>query len=167
MSLPEAQPARLLSARAQRVQDALAAGGFPWRVFELAVPVRTSAEAAGQVGCTVAQIAKSIVFRAATSGRGVLVVTSGANRVDEARIATLLGEPLGKADAAFVREVTGFPIGGVAPLAHATPLATYVDEDLLGHAEIWAAAGHPNALFRLEPGDLPRMTGGPVVKVTA
>ena len=96
----------------------------------------------------------------------MLVVTSGANRVDEARIAALLGEPLGKADARFVREVTGFPIGGVAPIGHATALVTFVDEDLLAHREIWAAAGHPNALFRLEPADLPRMTGAPAVKVS-
>ena len=166
MSRSDAEPARPLSASAQKVQDALAAGGFAWRVIELPVPVRTAAEAAAQVGCTVGQIAKSIIFRAATSGRGVLVVTSGVNRVDEARIAALLGEPLGKADAAFVREATGFAIGGVPPLGHATPLVTFVDQDLLTHREIWAAAGHPNSLFRLDPADLPRMSGAPVVKVT-
>ena len=156
-----------LSAPARRVQDALAAAGFPWQVFELPVPVRTAAEAAAQVGCTVGQIAKSIIFRAARSGRGVLVVTSGANRVDEARVAARLGEPLEKADAAFVREATGYAIGGVPPLGHATPLLTFVDEDLLRFAEIWAAAGHPNSLFRLDPADLPRMTGGPTLRVSA
>ena len=167
MTRPDAEPARALSASAQKVQDALAAAGFSWRVIELPVPVRTAAEAAAQVGCEVGQIAKSIIFRAATSGRGVLVVTSGTNRVDEARVASLLGEPLGKADATFVRETTGFAIGGVPPLGHATALATFVDQDLLKHREIWAAAGHPNSLFRLDPVDLARMTGGPVVRVTA
>lgn len=167
MSLPDAGAAQPLSASAQKVQDALTAGGFPWRVIELPVPVRTAAEAAAQVGCTVGQIAKSIIFRAASSGRGVLVVTSGSNRVDESRIEALLGEPLGKADPEFVREATGYAIGGIPPLGHATRLVTFVDQDLIGYREIWAAAGHPNSLFRLDPADLPKMTGGPVVKVTA
>jgi prolyl-tRNA editing enzyme YbaK/EbsC (Cys-tRNA(Pro) deacylase) len=157
--------ARPLSAGAQKVQDALRAGGYPWTVIELHVPVRTAAEAAREVGCTVGQIAKSIVFRAARSGKGVLVVASGAHRIDEARIAALIGEPLDKADPAFVRERTGYAIGGVPPLGHASPLETFVDEALLGHPEIWAAAGHPNALFRLDPKDLPRMSGGKVVSV--
>src|SRR5439155_22667344 len=123
--------------------------------------------AAAQVGCEVGQIAKSIIFRAARTGRGVLVVTSGSNRVHEARIEAVLGEPLGKADAAFVREATGFAIGGVPPLGHPTAPVRFGDEDLLRYPEIWAAAGHPNSLFRLDPADLPRMAGGPVMKVTA
>lgn len=161
----DARPA--LSSGPRRVQEALTAAGLDARVFELGVPVRTAAEAAAAVGCEVAQIAKSIIFRAAHSGRAVLVITSGANRVDEARIMALLGEPLEKADAAFVREKTGYPIGGVPPLGHATEAATFVDEDLLRFDTIWAAAGHPNALFALSPRDLPRMVAGPVVKVTA
>jgi prolyl-tRNA editing enzyme YbaK/EbsC (Cys-tRNA(Pro) deacylase) len=156
-----------LSPGARKVQEALAARGLAHRVFELDVPVRTAAEAAAQVGCEVAQIAKSIVFRAAHSGRAVLVITSGANRVDEARITALLGEPLEKADAGFVRTATGFPIGGIPPLGHATEPVSFVDEDLLRFETIWAAAGHPNALFALSPHDLPRMVAGPVVKVTA
>ena len=154
-----------LSASARRVQEAIAARGFEFRVFELAIPVRTAAEAAAAVGCEVAQIAKSIIFRA-QSGRGVLVITSGANRVNEVRIAALLGEPIGRADAAFVREVTGFAIGGIPPLGHATPLATFIDQDLLALGRIWPAAGHPNALFELDPRQLPALSGGTLAEVT-
>lgn len=154
-----------LSASAQKVQDAIRALGFANQVIELDSPVRTAADAARAVGCEVAQIVKSIVFRAARTDRGVLVLTSGANRVDEARIAEVLGEPLGKADPAFVRERTGFAIGGVPPLGHAAPFVTFLDEDLLALAELWAAAGHPNSLFRLTPGELERMTGGRVTRV--
>jgi prolyl-tRNA editing enzyme YbaK/EbsC (Cys-tRNA(Pro) deacylase) len=154
-----------LSASAQRVQDELARLGLSNAVFELSVPVRTAADAAREVGCEVAQIVKSLIFRAATSGRGVLVLTSGANRVDESKVEALLGEPIGRADAAFVREYTGFAIGGVPPVAHARPMVTFIDEDLLALGELWAAAGHPNALFRLTPGELERMSAGRVARV--
>jgi len=154
-----------LSASAQKVQDAITARGLDCRVFELAVPVRTAADAAREVGCEVAQIAKSLVFRAARSGRGVLVITSGAHRVDELRIAAELGEPIERADPGFVREHTGYAIGGIPPLGHARPLETFVDEDLLALPEIWAAAGHPNALFRVLPSELLALAGGRVVKV--
>jgi prolyl-tRNA editing enzyme YbaK/EbsC (Cys-tRNA(Pro) deacylase) len=107
----------------------------------------------------VAQIAKSLVFRAATSGRPVLVVASGANRVDEAAVGELIGEPIGKADAGFVREHTGFAIGGVAPIGHVVTPLTLVDEDLLTFDSIWAAAGTPNAVFRLTPAELLDLTG--------
>ena len=157
--------AAALSASARKVQDAIDARGFAYRVIELDQPVRTAADAARAVGCEPAQIAKSIVFRAA-SGAGVLVITSGANRVNETRIAELLGEPIGRATPDFVREATGFAIGGIPPLGHATALATFVDEDLLKLPAIWAAAGHPNALFELAPADLPALSGGRVVKVT-
>jgi prolyl-tRNA editing enzyme YbaK/EbsC (Cys-tRNA(Pro) deacylase) len=168
MSHEAAQPlegAGTLSASARRVQDAIAARGFAYRVFELAIPVRTAADAAAAVGCEVAQIAKSIIFKA-QSGRGVLVITSGANRVNEARITELLGEPIGRADATFVREVTGFAIGGIPPLGHATPLATFIDRDLLALERIWAAAGHPNALFELDPHQLVALSGGALAVVT-
>lgn len=155
-----------LSPTAQKVQDALAARGFPYQVVESAQPTRTAAEAAKHVGCQVGQIVKSLVFRATQSGRPVLVITSGANQVNEWRIGALLKEPLEKAPAAFVREHTGFAIGGIPPLGHATPLETFIDQDLLKHQEIWAAAGTPNALFRLTPADLVTMSGGRVVKVT-
>ena len=154
-----------LSASARKVQEALAALGFEHEIIELDQPVRSAAAAAAAVGCAVGQIAKSIVFRGAESGRAVLVITSGANRVNEQRIGELLGEPLEKAGPDFVRERTGFAIGGVPPVGHATALETFVDEDLLAHTEIWAAAGHPNALFRLAPQDLARMAGGRVVGV--
>jgi prolyl-tRNA editing enzyme YbaK/EbsC (Cys-tRNA(Pro) deacylase) len=148
------------------VEDALAARGFAYQVMESPRPTRTAAEAARLVGCQVGQIAKSLVFRTAQTGRPVLVVTSGANRVNEYRIGMLLRESLGKAPAAFVRRVTGFAIGGVPPIGHAQPVETFIDQDLLKYPEIWAAGGTPNALFKLAPADLVTMTGGHVVKVT-
>lgn len=155
-----------LSASAQRVQDALAARGLPCRVVELPASTRTAQEAADAIGCSVGQIVKSLVFRGAQSGAPILVLASGANRVDEARLGQLAGEPIAKADAAFVRAHTGFAIGGVAPLGHPEPLRTYVDADLLQYAEIWAAAGTPNAVFALTPGDLETMGGGQVVTLS-
>jgi prolyl-tRNA editing enzyme YbaK/EbsC (Cys-tRNA(Pro) deacylase) len=154
-----------LSPNAQRVQDALRALGFAYEVTELAQATRTAGEAARAVGCEVGQIAKSLVFKAAPSGRAVLVIASGANKVNEWRIGVLLKEVLEKAPAAFVREHAGFTIGGVPPVGHARPLETFIDEDLLRQETIWAAAGTPNALFRLVPADLVKMTGGRVVKV--
>ena len=156
-----------LSPSAQKVQAALAARGFTLQVVELPQSTRTSAEAAAAVGCTVGQIAKSIVFRAARSRRPVLVLTSGVNRVSESAVAVLVGEPLAKADADFVRARTGFVIGGVPPVGHAESLITFIDEDLLQFAEIWAAAGTPNAVFRLTPEELVRLTEGKVAKVKA
>lgn len=156
-----------LSPSAQRVQDALTARDFPLTVLELEQSTRTSAEAAAAVGCTVAQIVKSIIFRAANTNRVVLVLTSGANRVSERAVAELLGEPLAKADADFVRTRTGFVIGGVAPVGHAETPVIFIDQDLLGHAELWAAAGNPNALFRLTPDQLVRLTGGQVAPIKA
>jgi prolyl-tRNA editing enzyme YbaK/EbsC (Cys-tRNA(Pro) deacylase) len=155
-----------LKPSAQKVQDALTAAGFASRVVELPDSTRTAAEAAAAVGCTVGQIAKSLVFRGLQSGRAVLVVASGAHRVDERLLSGELGEQVGKADADFVREQTGFVIGGVPPLGHPRPLVTLVDEALLGHAEIWAAAGHPRAVFKLVPAELVAMTGGRVVRLT-
>ena len=127
--------------------------------------VRAALAAAEAIGCEVGQIANSLVFRCERSGAALLVMTSGAHRVDTARVAALVGEPVGKADAAFVREATGFVIGGVAPVGHAPPLRTLVDRNLFGHAEIWAAAGHPHTVFRLTPEALARITGGTVADV--
>ena len=158
-------PPTPLSSSAQRVQDELKRMGFANTVIELAVPVRTAADAAREVGCEVAQIVKSLIFRATRSDRGVLVLTSGANRVDEAKLAALLGEPIGRADAAFVRDHTGFAIGGVPPIGHARPMVTFIDEDLLRLTELWAAAGHPNSLFRLTPDELQRMSGGRAARI--
>ena len=154
-----------LSPSAQRVQAALAERGFAFSVIELPASTRTAAEAAAAVGCEQAHIAKSLVFRGASSNQPVLVVASGANRVDEARVAELLGEPIAKADAAFVREATGFAIGGVPPVGHARPLATLVDEDLMQFPVIWAAAGTPHAVFRLTPAELAELCGGRVVRI--
>lgn len=154
-----------LSASAAKVQAALAARGFPFEVQELAESTRTAVEAAAAVGCSVGQIAKSIVFRATGSGRAVLVISSGANRVDESAVGALLGETLGKADADFVRRETGFVIGGVPPVGHDNPIVTFIDENLLGYDEIWAAAGTPFAVFRLEPGRLAELTAGTVARV--
>ena len=123
-----------------------------FEIKELDRSTRTAAEAAAAVACDVAQIAKSIVFRGAGSGRAVLVIASGANRIDETAVGALLGEKLGKADADFVRRETGFVIGGVPPLGHDRPVATFIDADLLAFGEIWAAAGTPYAVFRLDPG---------------
>jgi prolyl-tRNA editing enzyme YbaK/EbsC (Cys-tRNA(Pro) deacylase) len=154
-----------LSATAQRVQDALAARGFPRQVQELSQPTRSAAEAASALGCRVEQIAKSLVFRGARSGRIVLVIASGANRVDETKVADLVGEEISKADAAFVRARTGFAIGGVPPVGHSESPETLLDEDLLQWEEIWAAAGTPHSIFKLTPGELVAMTQGRIARI--
>jgi len=155
-----------LSESAQKVQRALQALGLTLQVVELPNSTRTAAEAAAAVGSQLGQIVKSLVFRGEASGKPLLILASGANRVNLESVAALVGEPLGKADADFVRQETGFAIGGVPPLGHLQALETWIDEDLFQYAEIWAAAGTPNAVFRLVPGDLLRMTGGRVVKIT-
>ncbi len=154
-----------LSSSARKVQEALAALGLELQVIELPGSTRTALEAAQAVGCQVGQIVKSLIFKAKHSGRAILIVASGSNRVDEKRIEALIGEPLGKADADFVRQQTGFVIGGVPPVGHSQPLTTFIDEDLLQYAEIWAAAGTPHAVFRLTPNDLTHMTDGKIVAV--
>lgn len=154
-----------LSASAARVQAALEASGVAFEVKEFDVPTRTAKEAAAAIGCTVAQIAKSIIFRTQGSGRPVVVVASGVNRIDEAKVATALGESLGKADADFVRDRTGYVIGGVPPLGHAEAIETFIDADLLSLGDIWAAAGTPCAVFRLTVDQLVEITGGRVIAV--
>jgi prolyl-tRNA editing enzyme YbaK/EbsC (Cys-tRNA(Pro) deacylase) len=155
-----------LSASAQKVRDALTTLGFGTRqVVELPDSTRTAVEAAAAIGCTVAQIAKSLVFKGRNSGDPILVIASGANRVNTRRIAELLGEAIDKPDADYVREKTGFVIGGVPPVGHSTPLITFVDEDLRQFDEIWAAAGTPRAVFKLTPDDLEKMTAGRVIDV--
>jgi prolyl-tRNA editing enzyme YbaK/EbsC (Cys-tRNA(Pro) deacylase) len=163
--MSENRPA--LSTAAQHVQDTLRALGREYPVRESVHSTRTSAEAAQAVGCLVGQIAKSLVFRATNSGRAVLVIASGANRVDEGRLAELLGEPIGRASPDFVRQHTGYAIGGVAPVGHASPLPIFIDADLLAFDQIWAAAGTPNAVFPLASSDLPALTGGRVVDIRA
>jgi prolyl-tRNA editing enzyme YbaK/EbsC (Cys-tRNA(Pro) deacylase) len=154
-----------LSASARKVQQALQVLGLDLQVVELPGSTRTALEAAQAVGCQVGQIVKSLVFKAKRSQRPILVVASGANRVDERRIEALIGEPLGKADADFVRQQTGFVIGGVPPVGYTQRLETFIDEDLLQFDEIWAAAGTPHAVFRLTPADLVQMTGGHVAAI--
>jgi prolyl-tRNA editing enzyme YbaK/EbsC (Cys-tRNA(Pro) deacylase) len=142
--------------------------GDAYHVVEFEESTHSSAEAAAAIGCEVAQIAKSMLYQAA-DGRGVLIVASGANRVDEKKIATLLGQKISRASPAFVAE-SGFIPGGVAPVGHAMKPVTFLDRDLLSHDTIWAAAGSPNAIFRLTPDDLRALTGADyvdVAKVTA
>jgi prolyl-tRNA editing enzyme YbaK/EbsC (Cys-tRNA(Pro) deacylase) len=152
----------MLSASAQRVQDALDSFGVTLQVVELPASTRSAVEAAQAVGCQVEQIAKSLVFKAQESDRPVLVIASGPNRVNEGRLGELLGEAIRKADADFVRQRTGFVIGGVPPVGHMERMPTYVDEDLLQYDTIWAAAGTPHAVFQLGPTDLVRLTSGVV-----
>jgi len=144
------------AASALRVQEAL---GSTYQVVEFEESTGTSAEAAAAIGCTLAQIAKSLVFRSA-SGKSVLVVASGVNRVDEKKINQIIGEKIGRADPDFVREMTGYAIGGVAPIGHRTAPFVLLDADLQAISEIWAAAGTPNAVFKLTPAQLQSMTGG-------
>jgi prolyl-tRNA editing enzyme YbaK/EbsC (Cys-tRNA(Pro) deacylase) len=154
-----------LAPSAQRVQDALRAAGVDAQVRHMPDSTRTAEEAAASVGCTVAQIAKSLVFRGKTTGEPVLVIASGINRVDEKKVGALIGEPIERAPAELVREATGFAIGGVPPIGHARPLRTIIDQDLLQLASIWAAAGTPNAVFPITAAELVRVTGGTVADV--
>jgi prolyl-tRNA editing enzyme YbaK/EbsC (Cys-tRNA(Pro) deacylase) len=157
--------AKPLKHSAEKVQQAVAAMGYEFTIVELDSSTRTAQDAASSIGCTVAQIAKSLIFKSRGSQKPVLVITSGTNRVDEALIHTALGEPIGKADAAFVRETTGFAIGGVPPVGHLSKVCTFIDADLFQYQVIWAAAGTPNAVFKLTPEALKEMTGGEVIAV--
>ncbi len=154
-----------LSQSAQKVQQALEKLGLPCRVVELPDSTRTAIEAALAIGCQVAQIVKSLVFRGKQTNKGILVLASGVNRVNETLLAQYCGEPVAKADADFVLVKTGFAIGGVPPLAHATPMETYIDQDLYQWDEIWAAAGTPHAVFALRPADLELITSGKIVEI--
>lgn len=156
-----------LTESAQRVQNALQALGLECQVVELPASTRTAAEAAQAIGCRVEQIAKSLVFRGVSTNRPVLAVVSGANRVDEGRVGELIGDGIAKADADYVRQRTGYAIGGVPPVGHAEPLPCLIDEHLLQYDAIWAAAGTPRAVFRLTPPDLQRITAGRVACVKA
>lgn len=146
-----------------RVRASLAASGLVAEIKEFDASTRTAADAAAAIGCEVGQIAKSLVFRAKESGRAILVIASGANRIDEAKLSAALGEKVGKADADFVRAETGFAIGGVAPIGHTSRIVTFIDADLQQYSEIWAAAGAPNAVFRLTPENLLAITQGRVL----
>jgi prolyl-tRNA editing enzyme YbaK/EbsC (Cys-tRNA(Pro) deacylase) len=156
----------ILSKSAQSVQDFLSSRGLEFRVIELAASTRTAREAADAVGCDVAQIAKSLIFRTEKTNKPVLVLASGVNRVCETVLESHIGEKILKADAEFTRQVTGFAIGGVPPVAHQQKIIyCFIDEDLLKFQEIWAAAGTPHAVFSLKSGDLVTLTGGKVISI--
>lgn len=148
----------------RRVAARLAELGHPHEVVMLPVTGRTAADAAAGLGVELGQIAKSIVFRRLADDAAVLVVTSGDRRVDEHKVAGLVGE-VGRADADFVKAVTGFSIGGVSPVAHATPPVILVDTELFRFEQIWAAAGHPHAVFPLSPSELVELTGAPIAEI--
>jgi prolyl-tRNA editing enzyme YbaK/EbsC (Cys-tRNA(Pro) deacylase) len=147
----------------ERVRAALLAAGHPDTITQFPASTRTAADAAAAVGCSVAQIAKSIVFRCGT--RAAVIITSGANRVDQAKAEAALGAKLGRADADWVRQATGFAIGGVAPLGHVSPPMLLLDEDLLELDPIWAAAGSPSHVFQTSAAELIRITGAAVASV--
>ncbi len=147
----------------KRVEAAAHTLGLTIDIRLLAASTRTAEEAAVACGCGVAQIVKSLVFRGADTGKPLLLLVSGANRVDERGVASTVGEPLARPDARFVREATGYAIGGIPPFGHATPLATYIDRDLLQHSTVYAAAGTPNAIFALDPRRLAEATGATVI----
>ena len=148
----------------QRVAAALRTAGHPHAPVMLDEAARTAQQAADALGVTVGQIAKSIIFRRRQDDAAVLVITSGDRRVDEKKVAALVGR-IGRADAEFVKARTGFTIGGVSPVGHATPPVTLIDRELFRFAEIWAAAGHPHGVFKLRPQDLVALTGAPVADV--
>ncbi len=154
-----------LSPTAQKIQTLLNSLGYDYTVVEHAESTRTAQEAADRAGCELGQIVKSLIFRGKISGKPILVLTSGANRVDEKRISGYAGESISRADADFVRTVTGFAIGGVPPIGHNQPMETYLDEDFLSYQSIWAAAGTPNAIFELKTEDLQKMSDGKVIQV--
>jgi len=154
-----------LSPSAQKIQNLLTELGYDYAVIEHAESTRTAQEAAERAACELGQIVKSLIFKGKDSDKPILVLTSGANRVDEKRISEYASEAIHRADADFVRIVTGFAIGGVPPIGHAQKMETYLDEDFLQYETIWAAAGTPNAIFELKTEDLQKMTGGKIVQV--
>lgn len=156
-----------LSPSAQKVQNTLNQLGYDLSIIEFAESTRTAQEAAVRAGCELGQIVKSLIFKGQTTGKPILVLTSGANRVDEKRISDYAGEPIGRAEADFVRAVTGFAIGGVPPVGHSQKMETYLDEDFLQYKTVWAAAGTPNAIFELTPDALQKMTGSKITRVKA
>jgi len=152
-----------LKKSAEKVQDALNEFGLELNVVEFPKSTRTAQEAADTIGCTVGQIAKSLIFKGKASQKPILIIASGINRVNEKAIKQHIGEKLDKADADFVLSQTGFAIGGIPPVGHSYPITTLIDEDLMQYEEIWAAAGTPNAVFRLTPKDLAKIAKGDII----
>jgi prolyl-tRNA editing enzyme YbaK/EbsC (Cys-tRNA(Pro) deacylase) len=155
-----------LSASARKVQEAARAAGLAVTVIERAESTRTAEEAAAACGCAVAQIVKSLVFRGAETAKPYLMLVSGSNRLNEKGVAGVVGESLTRPDAAYVREVTGYAIGGIPPLGHATPMQVFIDKDLLAFDVVWAAAGTPRAVFAVSPGALADAIGATIITVT-
>jgi len=158
-------PMTQLSLSAQKIQNLLNSLGYDYTVIEYAESTRTAQEAADRAGCELGQIVKSLIFRGKISGKPILVLTSGSNRVDEKRISGYAGETISRADADFVRSVTGYAIGGVPPIGHTQDMETFLDEDFFSYQTIWAAAGTPNAIFELKTEDLQKMTNGKIAQV--
>jgi len=158
--------AAALPASAQRVRDEARRLGLDATIMEMAASTRTAPDAAAACGCEVGQIVKSLVFRGADSGKPYLMLVSGSNRLNETGVAAILGEVLTRPDADYVREVTGFAIGGVPPFAHASPMQVFIDEDLVRFETVWAAAGTPRAVFAVSPSALVKALGAKVIKVT-
>ena len=154
-----------LKKSAERVQTVLNEFGYELNVVEFSDSTRTAQEAANAIGCTVGQIAKSLIFKGKSSQKPILIIASGTNRVNEKLVKEYIGEKLEKADAEFVLEHTGFVIGGIPPVGHIKPITTFIDEDLMQYSEIWAAAGTPNAVFKLTPQILVEITKGSIIKV--
>jgi len=155
-----------LSSSAQKVQDALKALGYDNQVIEHEQTTRTAQEAADTIGCIVGQIVKSLIFKGKTSDKPVLVVASGPNRVNEKIIKQHLGEKITRPDADYVREHTGYAIGGIPPVGLPKTITTFVDTDLMQYSEVWAAAGTPCAVFKLTPQELVAMTDGTVIEIS-
>ena len=156
-----------LSRGPARIAEELRRLGVSCEVKEMPQSTRTAQEAAAAVGCDVAQIVKSLIFRSVVGDQAVLVLVSGADRVDEDRLAEVIGEQVERATADFVRTRTGYAIGGVSPLGHIQPVVSLVDKHLLDQTLVWAAAGTPRAVFSIEPADLLRITAAEVVSVAA
>lgn len=155
-----------LSRSANHVQKYISSKGFSFEVLELPDSTRSAQDAASTIGCLVEQIIKSLLFKCTTDNQPVLVLASGANRVNEKIIAALLGHKIVKADANFTRKTTGYAIGGVPPVAHKTTVKhIFIDEDLMKHEILWAAAGTPNAVFSLPSKELEPLTDGKLVAI--
>lgn len=155
-----------LSKSAKSVQDALLAAGLELKVIELSASTRTADEAATTIGCEVGQIIKSLLFRSAITNQPILILASGSNRVNEKKIEKLINEKITKADADFVRDITGFAIGGIPPIGHKHKINhVFIDADLLNYQILWAAAGTPYAVFSLAPINLATLTGGKISEI--
>lgn len=152
---------------AKAVQKAIDEAGLQCEVMELPASTRSAKDAAAAIGCKVEEIAKSIIFQGEESKLAIMVIASGTNRINEKMVSTEVGEQLKQATPEFAREVTGYAIGGVPPCGHKSKIRILLDSDLMNFEQVWAAAGTPNAVFKLTPSDLTLLTQGQVIKVVA